>query len=105
MEIIPFRQNTQFREEIELNGETFFLSFKWNALNEFWSMNIFDQDENPIALGIKIVTQFNLTEQIVQAGMPKGNIICQNIIGGFEKIKRNDMGLTNELVFYSEGEI
>jgi len=105
MEIIPFKQNTQWRQQIELNDETFILSFKWNALNEYWSMNIFNQDEEPVALGIKIVTQFNLTEQLVQAGMPKGDIICQNIIGGFEKIQRNDMGLTNDLVFYSEGEI
>lgn len=105
MEIIPFREDTQFREEIELNNQTFILSFKWNALNEYWSMNIFDQNENPLVLGIKLVTQFNLTEQLVQSGMPNGNIVCQNIIGGFEKIKRNDMGLTNELVFYNAGQL
>ena len=105
MEIIPFKENAQWKQQIELNNETFILSFKWNALNEYWSMNIYDQNESPLVLGIKIVTQFNLTEQLVQSGMPQGDILCQNIIGGFEKIKRNDMGLTNELVFFETGEI
>lgn len=105
MDIIPFKETPQWRQQIELNNETFILSFKWNALNEYWSMNIFDQNESPIALGVKIVTQFNLTEQLVQEGMPKGDIVCQNIIGGFEKIKRDDMGLTNELVFYETEEL
>ena len=105
MEIIPFKDNAQWKQQIELNNETFILSFKWNALNEYWSMNIYDQNESPLVLGIKIVTQFNLTEQLVQSGMPQGDILCENIIGGFEKIKRNDMGLTNELVFFETGEI
>lgn len=101
MELIPYQDDTQWREEIELDGTTFILTFMWNALNEYWSMNIFDQDLNPIALGIKVVTQWNLTEQIVQTGMPLGDILCQNIVGGFEKIERYDMGRTNELVYYS----
>lgn len=105
MQIIPSKQATQYREEVELNGETFILAFQWNALNEYWSMNIFNRDLEPIVLGVKLVTQYNLTEQLVQSGMPLGDILCQNIVGGFEKIERNDMGETNELVFYAEGEL
>lgn len=103
MESIPFRNNAQFREEIELDGTSYILAFKWNALNEYWSMNILDRDENPIALGLKIVTQWNITGQIIQTGMPLGDILCQNIVGGFEKIQRYDVGETNELVYYEEG--
>ena len=100
MEIIPFNDDAQWNQEIELNDISYILSFQWNALNEFWSMNIYNIDLEPIALGIKIVTQWNLTEQIVQEGMPHGDILCQNIIGGFERIGRLDIGQTNELVFY-----
>lgn len=105
MQIIPSKQDSQYRQQVDLNGETFILAYQWNALNEYWSLNIFNGSLEPIALGLKIVTQWNLTEQIVQTGMPNGDILCQNIVGGFEKIQRNDMGQTNELVFYAEGEL
>lgn len=102
MEFITFRDPPQWRQDIELDGETFILTFQWNTLNEFWSMNIYDQDLEPIVLGIKIVTQWDLTEQIVRAEMPSGEILCLNIIGGFDKIERYDMGRTNKLVYVSE---
>lgn len=105
MQIIPSKTDSQYRQQVELNSETFILAYQWNALNEYWSLNIFDGNLAPIALGIKLVTQWNLTEQIVQSGMPNGDILCQNIVGSFEKIQRNDMGQTNELVFYAEGEL
>jgi len=105
MQIIPSKQNSQYREDIELDGTNFILIFSWNALNEFWSVGIYDGDLNPIVLGIKIVTQFNLTQQLVQVNMPLGDILCQNIVGFFEKIERNDMGQTNELIYYAEGEL
>ena len=105
MQIIPTYQATQYKEEIELEGTTYILTFQWNTLNEFWSLGIYTRDLVPVAVGIKIVTQYNLTRQIVQTGMPLGDILCQNIVGGFEKIMRNDMGETNELTYYTEGEL
>jgi len=105
MQIIPAKQDSQYREDVELDGTTFILIFAWNALNEYWSLGIYDRDLNPIVYGIKIVTQYNLTQQLVQSGMPLGEILCQNIVGLFEKIQRNDMGQTNELVYYAEGEL
>jgi len=104
MQIIPSKQSAQYREEIEIDGVNYIFTFQWNALNEYWSMNIYNTELEPIVLGIKVVTQFNLTQQIVQTGMPLGDILCQNVIGVFEKIQRNDMGETNELVYYEEGE-
>jgi len=105
MQIIPAKQDSQYREQINFDGTIYVLFFNWNALNEFWTLSIYDQNLNPIVYSIKIVTQYNLTEQIVQSGMPEGEILCQNIVGIFEKIKRNDLGLTNELVYYSVGEL
>lgn len=105
MQLIPTSQSPQYRQEIELESENYFLLFSWNALNEYWSLSLYDKDSNPIALGIKIVTQFNLTKQIVQDGMPLGNIVCQNILGKFTKIERDSIGTDTELVFYPSEEL
>lgn len=100
MRSIPFKEDPQFREQIDLDNQTFILIFKWNALNEYWTMDILNGNLVPIVFGIKIVTQFNLTEQIVQTGMPLGDILCQNIVGTFERIMRDSMTTTNELIYY-----
>jgi|GEM_PF-1597071 len=105
MDIIPTFQESEYREQITLDGVIFVLVFNWNSLNEYWTMSILNQSEQPIVNSIKIVTQFDLTSQIVQFGMPKGSILCQNIVNVFDRIQRNDLGLTNELVYYSEAEL
>ena len=104
MQIIPFKEPAQWQEQIELNTQTFVLSFRWNAMNEYWVMDILTRDLIPIILGIKVVTNYDLTAQVVNDGKPRGEIVCQNIIGENGKIQRLDMGEVTELIYYSLGE-
>lgn len=106
MQIIPFKENAAWRAQITLSGTIFNFYFRWNALNQYWVMNISDRNENPILLGVKIVTNYDLTSQFSAVpGMPKGDIVCQNIIGLWDAIKRFDMGQTTELIYYEAGEL
>jgi hypothetical protein len=104
MQFIPFKSPSQWQEQINLDGQDYVLSFAWNALNEYWAMEILTRDLEPIVLGIKIVVNYNLTYPYVAEGIPPGDIVCQNLIGGDAKIKRYDMGDVTELVYYSAGE-
>ena len=105
MFIIPFKEPSFWREQIELSGVIFILEFKWNALNEFWVMNIYTGTNDPIILGIKIVPDYILLEQYTEAGRPAGDIVCQNIVGSQEGIGRFDMSQKFELVYYEAGEL
>ena len=105
MDIIPFKDPAQWREQIELDGETFILRFKWNALNEFWTMDVLNGDEDPIVYGVKIVVNWNLLEQYSMTDKPLGNIVCQNIVGGFQKLQRYDMNRIAQLIYYAQGEL
>jgi hypothetical protein len=105
MQIIPFKEPAAWEAQIQLTGVIFLLKFKWNALNEYWVMSIFNRNDEPILLGVKVVVNWNLTGQFVTVGMPSGDIICQNVLLGFEKIKRFDMGEVTELFYYEEGEL
>jgi len=105
MRIIPFKQPAQWQEQIELDREIFILNFTWNALNEFWAMDIYNRDEQPIILGIKIVPNFPLLEPYTVFEKPRGEIICQNIINAPDTISRFDMSQKFELVYYSPGEL
>ena len=105
MQIIPFKEPAQWAAQITLSNVIFNLEFKWNALNKYWVMNIFDRNNIPILYGAKIVTNYDITAQFVAAGMPTGNILAQNIIGLWNDIERFDMGQTTELIYYSAGEL
>lgn len=91
--------------QITLEGEIFILEFTWNALNEFWSMDIYTRNEVPLIYGITIVPDYPLLSTYTVEGMPKGEIICQNIVNGDDIIRRYDMSQKFELVYYAENEL
>ncbi len=106
MQIIPFKEPAAFQQQITLTSVIFILYFRWNAMNEYWVMNIYDRNDAAILLGVKIVTNFDLTAQFSAiTGMPLGDIVCQNILGLWDTIQRFDMGQTTELIYYQSGEL
>jgi hypothetical protein len=104
MNIIPFNTPGSWQMQISLTQQIFLLNFTWNALNEYWLMDIADGNNNPIVYGIVIVPNFDITAQFVVVGMPAGDILCQNISGEWGPIGRFDMGETCELIYYEPGE-
>lgn len=105
MLIIPFRDPAQWQEQIELTGVSFILVFTWNALNSFWGMDIYNRDEEPLILGIKIVPNYPLLQAYTVFGMPAGEIVCQNVVNAPQEIKRFDMAQKFQLVYYEPAEL
>lgn len=106
MQIIPFKEPAAFQQQITLTSVIFILYFRWNAMNQYWVMNIYDRNDQPILLGVKVVTNFNLTAQFAAlTGMPSGDILCQNLLGLWDTIQRFDMGQTTEILYYEPGEL
>ncbi len=123
MQIIPFKQPGAWEAQITLSGVIFILKFQWNALNEYWVMNIYNGNDEAVLLGVKVVINWNLTAQFVTVGMPTGDIVCQSVLGltqlvnsageivfeippaSFAKITRFGMGDVAELFYYEEGEL
>lgn len=96
---------SNFKQQLVLDGELFVLEFTWNALNEFWVMNIYNRDELPVLLGIKIIPNFALIGAYSVPGIPKGEIICHNVVSDRGEIERFDIGQKFELIYYSENEL
>ncbi len=76
MIIIPTYQkiSSKYVIDIELNGTMFSLHFLWNTREEFWYMNIFSAEGDPVITGIKIVPKYALLEQFKAVpGLPEGD--------------------------------
>ena len=108
MQIIPFKEPAQRQERITLTGNIFNLRFVWNALNQFWSMNIYNQNLEPIVLGIYVATNYDITRQfyavIVGAGISFGDILCIDYTENWENITRYEMGQSADLFYFEPGE-
>lgn len=105
MDIIPFKEPSQWRQEIELSSVKYVMRFRWNATNEYWSMDLLDGNEDPIVVGVKIVNNWKILDQYSMTNLPDGDIVCQSMIGEFDKIQRYDMSNKTELLYYALGEI
>lgn len=105
MLVIPFIEPSFWRQQIQLTGVLYFLTFNWNALNEFWVMDIADSNEVPLISGITIVPDYPLLAQFTVEGMPAGEIICQNVVNAPPVIGRFDMSQKFQLVYYEPLEL
>ena len=105
MQIMPFKESAAWQEQLTLSNIIYILYFKWNALNQYWVMNIYDANAAPLLLGVKVVPNFDLTSPFTVLGLPPGDIVCQNILNQWGPIQRFDMGETCELIYYTPGEL
>ena len=106
MQIIPFKEPAAWQAQITFTSEIFIIYVRWNALNKYWVLNIYDRNDAPILLGLKIVTNYDLTNQFKAIpGMISGDILCQSILELWTDIQRFDMGQTTEIIYYEAGEI
>ena len=108
MQIIPFNEPSKWQERITLTGNVFNLRFIWNALNQYWSLNIYNQNYDPIVLGIYVATNYDLTKQfyavIVGSGISFGDVLCIDYTLGWENISRYEMGQNADLFYFEPGE-
>lgn len=73
---IPLRPQNQ-RFTIFLSGVQYSLVVRWNAFISAWSMDCYDTNENPLFLGVPLVTGTDLLEQLAYLGIG-GQLIVQS---------------------------
>jgi hypothetical protein len=56
----------------ELGGREYLFRFHWNERCSLWFVDLYDQDESPIALGFAVVVGIPLFRGVIDARMPPG---------------------------------
>lgn len=67
---------------IVLNETAYLIRFSYNHTNDYWKFSLYDTQNNPIILGVKIVPQFPLNVFSGVTELPSG------IFGVITKLKR-----------------
>lgn len=62
--ICPLFDSPFYTYTIDLSGETFTLTFRWNERAEQWLMDIEDAENDKIARGVALVPHYLLIDQL-----------------------------------------
>jgi hypothetical protein len=60
---IPILNSSNYNFRIDLEGSTYNLGLKYNKREDRWYLDIKDEQDNPIVMGIKLVLNTSLTER------------------------------------------
>lgn len=72
---------------IVLNSKVYFIRFTYNHTGDYWKFSLYDSQNEPIVLGIKIVPNFPLNVFYAVTELPDGIF---GVITKQERIGRND---------------
>ncbi len=71
--IVPEGHDTMSR--VTLDGTVYWLRFTYNGTEDYWSVGVYDEDENPIIAMEKIVPWFRLFNY-PYTDLPGGTLFC-----------------------------
>ncbi len=102
--IIPTdSENSSFKMRTELEDKEFVLRFDWNGRLERWFISLMDGSENPLVMGMNLVTNWNLFGRFKGAAFPAGRMMLHDATGKGDECGRNGLGSTHFLL-YQESE-
>lgn len=86
-----------------LDGVPVTLRFVWNERFQYWTMSIYDRQQDPIIIGIKLVRDYKLIGRYSLSELA-GDFIFYRTSGNSDEATVNSLGNDFELVYLSKGE-
>jgi hypothetical protein len=104
--IVPvFPGQPLYKERVRLEGRDFVFRFDWNHRESRFYASIFDVDEAPLLLGVKVLSNWGmLTRSHFNPGLPPGELIPIDLESGGVPPTFNDFGTRVRLFYYASDE-
>jgi hypothetical protein len=100
---IPFKEAPSFIEQVTLDGSPYQLKIYWNTRSRFWTLAIFDLEDNLLLGGVKLVLGVDVLGGHPQAELPPGEIWVVDRGGGLSDPAYEDFwGDRGLLLLYAE---
>lgn len=100
---IPLRNDEYYRENLIIEEKEYIFQFLWNKKFEFWSLSIFDIDENIIVAGLKLKVNCKILPRRRYLEFP-GEIWCISNDLSNDRIQKEDIDTRISLVYLSPDE-
>lgn len=105
MDVFPIRNDIPAYDfTIEFESETYLFEFRYNTRMSRWIMNINDENENPIWLGIPVLVDQDLTVFEFE-GLPPGMIFTTDDTGEQRQPDKELFSTGLKLFYASQAEV
>ena len=88
---------------IDLDSRTSLLEFHWNARDAAWYLSIYDQDENLVLAGRKLVLDFPLLARFLDPRLPAGELFVVDTSAANQPPALTDLGSRVVLLYVDQG--
>ncbi|WP_035350976.1 phage baseplate plug family protein [Fictibacillus gelatini] len=88
------KEELPVRFEIDFAEETFVMEVFYNEIGDFFSVNLFDLNEEPIVLGEKLILNRELWSDITDQRLPAPSLIPLDESGKEDRITFENFGET-----------
>ncbi|MDE3837940.1 hypothetical protein C0966_00765 [Bacillus methanolicus] len=92
--ILIDKENLPEQFEIDLANETYVLEFNYNKTYDFFTVDLYDINMNPIVLGEKLVINIPLWSNITDSRLPAPSLVPMDESGKAERITYDNFGET-----------
>lgn len=105
-ELVTYSEKTsRWTAQFDLGLSRFTLYFSWNSQCEYWEMSVYDNDDNLILGGIKLVVNIDLFDEyrILKHDLPEGELVLIPRNDKVREITRDNLS-TDYALIYSEAD-
>lgn len=106
--IIPTREDPYYPMRVRLEGRDYILDFDYNQREERWYLSIADEEERPIATGIKLIANWSLLHPYrYDSRCPPGQLTVSDISGNGSPPTQLELGEGKrcELLYWTRAEL
>lgn len=101
---IPVRSDFKaYTIQVDLEGVTYTLNFRFNTRLQNWVMDIADAAGTDLLNGVVLLTNVALTSYVVKDGLPPGKFICIDESGANRDAGIEDLGNDVKLLYEESG--
>ena len=98
--ILPLQPSIpNYRVGIALEGVQYIFDVRWNGRDTAWYLDVLQEDETPIAHGLKLVLGASIGSGITNPNFPPGVFVCRDLSNEGLDAGLDDMG-TRIVVYF-----
>lgn len=96
---LPLRNDAaHFGYQIELEGTTFGLDFRWNSRESSWYWSLLDEGSEPLLASLRVVVRNLYLWRYRRLGLPRGEFFFEDTTNGDREPGLKDLG--NRVLFF-----
>lgn len=97
---LPFETGSSFTHELSLDGNSYIFEYNYNSLGKYWTLDIYDTDNNVLINGVKLLNMTEVLIMWVDRGLPENPLLVLNALGEYSSIDFSDFVNGKELLIF-----